>query len=148
MDMQEERYKNRAALYPAAEQEAVLLQYCKIAAQVYENYRSLRKEHHGRFGDMEYALRATSRSGKFSGVPVWLVLRMVFAASMDIMDGVSREDVGSFFGLGSDALYLPNAGLVFEGLPGYLEVQKVCLPAALPDLEVHQYPDGWYMIWR
>lgn len=146
--MQERRRKNQAALYPAAEQEAVLLRYCGIAAQVYEDYRSLREEHPGRFDDTGYALWATRRTGRFSGIPVRLVLRMAFTASMDVMDGVHREDVGCFFGLGSDALYLPNAGLVFEGLPGYLEVQKVCLSALLPDLEIHQYQDGWYMSWR
>lgn len=101
--IQKERHKNQVSLCPDAAQEAVLLRYCGIAAQAYEDYRSLRKGHPGRFDGMGYALRATSRGGRFAGVPVWLVLRMAFVASMD--GTWAGGDAGLFLHIGRPRLF-------------------------------------------
>ena len=88
--IQKERHKNQTVLYPNA-------------AQAYEDYRSLRKGHPGRFDGMGYALRATSRGGRFAGVPVWLVLRMAFVASMD--GTWAGGDAGLFLHIGRPRLF-------------------------------------------
>lgn len=136
------------AIYPMPDQEEVLLRYCRMAARVYQNCYELRTKGNGYFNITDYAIRGTSPAGEFNGYPVWLVIRMAFVVSMDLLDGVDRDDVGSFFGLGSDATYTPNRGLTFENIPGYIQVQEGYVPVVMPDKVIHKTEDGWYMSWR
>ena len=138
----------RISIYPTSEQEAVLLRYCEMAEHVYKDCYEFRSHGNRYFDIAGYVVQRTSPVGKFKGYPVWLLLCMTFTVSMDLLNEVVRKDLGSFFGLGSEASVTPNKGLSLEGVEGYIKTQEGYLPVVMSDKSIRKEGNNWYLSWR